>query len=78
MFGMTSSDANEVCLLEEESKGDILTSLCTPFSAFKYPYALRTAYFKCNALYSGVVTCKKVKFLYGISFAFTPQLVYIL
>ena len=37
--GVTSTDANDVCLLVFESNGDILTSLCTPFSFFKYPYA---------------------------------------
>ena len=37
---MNSTDANEVCLLLLESNGDNLTNLCTPFSFFKYPYAL--------------------------------------
>ena len=33
--GTTSTDANEVCLFLLASKGEILTSLCTPFSDFK-------------------------------------------
>ena len=35
--GVTSTDANDVCLLLLESNGDNLTNLCTPFSFFKYP-----------------------------------------
>ena len=37
--GLTFTDANDVCLLELESNGDILIKRCTPFSLFKYPYA---------------------------------------
>ena len=35
--GNTSIDANYVCLLPPLSNGEILTSLCTPFSLFMYP-----------------------------------------
>jgi hypothetical protein len=38
-FGLTSTEANEVCLLLLASKGEILTSLCTPFSDFNKPKA---------------------------------------
>ena len=37
--GTTSTEAKEVCLFLLASKGDILTSLCTPFSLFRYPKA---------------------------------------
>ena len=37
--GYTNTDANEVCLLAFESKGDIRTKRWTPFSPFKYPKA---------------------------------------
>ena len=36
-FGITSRDAKEVCLLPDESKGEILTIRWTPFSFFRYP-----------------------------------------
>ena len=35
--GSTSTEAKDVCLLPLALKGDILTNLCIPFSAFKYP-----------------------------------------
>ena len=37
--GITSQDANDVCLLPDESKGDILTRRCTPSSDLRNPYA---------------------------------------
>jgi hypothetical protein len=33
--GMTSTAANEVCLLPEASNGEMRTSLCTPDSLFR-------------------------------------------
>ena len=36
---MTSHDTNEVCLFPAALNGEIRTSLCTPFSDFRYPYA---------------------------------------
>src|SRR5699024_7879558 len=38
--GDTSQETNDVCLLPEESKGEIRTNRCTPFSVFKYLHAL--------------------------------------
>jgi hypothetical protein len=35
--GETKTDAKDVWRLFAESKGDKRTSLCTPFSPFKYP-----------------------------------------
>ena len=35
--GKTSTDAKEVCLFPFALNGEILTNLCIPFSAFKYP-----------------------------------------
>ena len=36
---MTLTEAKEVCLLAFESKGEILTKRCTPFSPLRKPYA---------------------------------------
>ena len=38
IIGQTKTEAKDVCLFPLLSKGDILTNLCTPISAFKYPY----------------------------------------
>ena len=37
--GEINTDANEVCRLFPESKGDFLTSLCMPVSVLSHPYA---------------------------------------
>ena len=42
--GETKTEAKEVCLLEFESKGDILTNLCTPDSDDKKPYIVSKCY----------------------------------
>src|SRR5690625_5649821 len=38
--GSTSQETNEVWRRPDESKGEILTSRRTPFSAFNFPYTL--------------------------------------